>query len=97
MSVYMTVSLTVERYMSVCQPLLRHRQSWLSTPALVLPAIVLSFAVTSPNYILLNYRSQIINNSNNNTLTLETNETFSNQFVVDQYIEEVETPLITHL
>ena len=97
MSVYMTVSLTVERYMSVCQPLLRHRQSWLSTPALVLPAIILSFAITSPNYILFTYHSHSThsNINKNNTLILEeTNETFSTQFVVDDYLEEVEIQIL---
>ena len=57
MSVYITISLTLERYMSVCQPLttLRHRQDWLSTPALVIPAISLAILVTSPNYVLYSY------------------------------------------
>ena len=77
MSVYMTVSLTVERYMSVCKPLLRHRQSWLSTPALVLPPIILSFAITSPNYITI---------TKTNTLIEENNETLSDDYID---IEEV--------
>ena len=99
MSVYMTVSLTVERYMSVCQPLLRHRQSWLSTPALVIPAILLSFAITSPNYILFTYHSHSHHHHShhidNNTLILEEiNGTFTNQFVVDDYIEEVEMQIL---
>ena len=97
MSVYMTVSLTVERYMSVCQPLLRHRQSWLSTPALVIPAILLSFAITSPNYILFTYHSHNHHSHHidNNTLILEEiNGTFTNQFVVDDYIEEVEMQIL---
>ena len=102
MSVYMTVSLTVERYMSVCQPLLRHRQSWLSTPALVIPPLLLSLLLTSPNYILFTYHSH---SNTNNTFLLENNETLSNQFLVDDYIEEVEmeklllspsSSLITH-
>ena len=94
MSVYMTVSLTVERYMSVCQPLLRHRQSWLSTPALVIPAILLSFAITSPNYILFTYHSHDIDNNNNTLILEEINGTFTNQFVVDDYIEEVEMQIL---
>ena len=88
MSVYMTVSLTVERYMSVCRPLTRHRQSWLSTPALVLPPLILSALVTSPNYILFSYQT-----NTNTTLLLENNQTLSNQFVVDDYIDEVEMQL----
>ena len=85
MSVYMTVSLTVERYMSVCRPLPRHRQSWLSPPALVLPPLILSALITSPNYILFSYQT-----NTNTTLLRENNQTLSNQFVVDDYIDEVE-------
>ena len=76
LSVYMTVSLTVERYMSVCQPLLRHRQSWLSTPALVLPAIILSFAITSPNYIYISKTT-----TTTTTLEEENNETLSDDYI----------------
>jgi len=54
MSVYMTISLTVERYMSVVHPLytLRHR-SKLSTLYLSLPGVIFSILFTCPNYFLL--------------------------------------------
>ena len=89
LSVYMTVSLTVERYMSVCQPLLRHRQSWLSTPALVFPAIILSFAITSPNYIYIT----------KTTLEEENNETLSDDYIdilaeVKRYYDSFVTPFL---
>ena len=54
MSVYMTISLTVERYMSMVHPLLslRHRftRSWLYLAA---PGMVFSLLFTLPNYFAL--------------------------------------------
>ena len=52
MSVSVTVSLTVERYLSVVRPLwrVRHRAG----PAcLALPGLVLAVLLTSPNYLAL--------------------------------------------
>ena len=85
MSVYITISLTLERYMSVCQPLttLRHRQDWLSTPALVIPAISLAILVTSPNYVLYSYHQpQEIQEELNDTLIDQSED-------IDDFLKEV--------
>ena len=54
MSVYMTISLTVERYMSMVLPLvsLRHRFTR-SCLYLAAPGMVFSFIFTLPNYFAL--------------------------------------------
>ena len=54
MSVYMTISLTVERYMSMVHPLLslRHRFTR-SCLYLAVPGMVFSFIFTLPNYFAL--------------------------------------------
>ena len=54
MSVYMTISLTVERYMSMVHPLisLRHRFTH-SCLYLAAPGMVFSFIFTLPNYFAL--------------------------------------------
>lgn len=85
MSVYITISLTVERYMSVCQPLttLRHRQDWLSTPALVIPAISLAILITSPNYVLYSYHQpQDMQDEHNDTLLDQSED-------IDDFLKEV--------
>ena len=54
MSVYMTISLTVERYLSVVHPLLalRYRSSY-SFLFLAAPGMLFSIAFTLPNYFIL--------------------------------------------
>ena len=54
MSVYMTISLTVERYLSVVHPLLalRYRSSY-SFLFLAAPGMVFSRLFTLPNYFIL--------------------------------------------
>ena len=54
MSVYMTISLTVERYMSMVHPLvsLRHRFTR-SCLYLAAPGMIFSFIFTLPNYFAL--------------------------------------------
>jgi len=50
-SVYMTVSLTLERFFSVVHPLYQLRKRWLkSSVALSLPGIIFSILFTLPNY-----------------------------------------------
>ena len=92
MSVYMTISLTVERYMSVCQPLttIRHRQGWLSTPVLVTPALLLALAITSPNYVLYSYHN--IQHGHH-----DLNETSDQAEDVNKIIEEVGWNYCTNL
>ena len=54
MSIYMTISLTVERYMSVVHPLLSLRfRSSLSWLYLATPGMVFSLFFTLPNYFAL--------------------------------------------
>jgi len=53
-SVYLTISLTVERYFSVVKPFKYLRNRYLrSSFALALPGILFSFAFTLPNYFML--------------------------------------------
>ena len=54
MSVYMTISLTVERYLSVVHPLLalRYRSSY-SFLLLAAPGMLFSLLFTLPNYFIL--------------------------------------------
>ena len=54
MSVYMTISLTVERYMSVVHPLLSFRRhSIRSCLYLAAPGMIFSLLFTLPNYFTL--------------------------------------------
>ena len=54
MSVYMTISLTVERYMSVVHPLLSFRRhSICSCLYLAAPGMIFSLLFTLPNYFTL--------------------------------------------
>jgi len=53
-SVYLTISLTVERYFSVVKPFYQMRNKWLrSSVCLAIPGIVFSFLFTLPNYFML--------------------------------------------
>ncbi|XP_023320604.1 FMRFamide receptor-like [Eurytemora carolleeae] len=55
MSVYLTISLTLERYISVVHPLLRHRTNgtWKSCFYLSSPPLLFSILFTLPNYFIL--------------------------------------------
>ena len=54
MSVYMTISLTVERYMSMVHPFISLRNRFTrSCLYLAAPGIVFSFIFTLPNYFAL--------------------------------------------
>merc|ERR1711970_1685197 len=53
-SVYLTISLTVERYFSVVKPFFQMRNKWLrSSLSLAMPGIIFSFLFTLPNYFML--------------------------------------------
>ena len=53
-SVYMTISLTLERYFSVVHPLYQLSHGWLRSPALLsLPGIIFAVLFTLPNYFQL--------------------------------------------
>merc|ERR1712025_3026 len=53
-SVYLTISLTVERYFSVVKPFYQMRNRWLqSSLCLAIPGIIFSFFFTLPNYFML--------------------------------------------
>jgi hypothetical protein len=71
MSVYMTISLTVERYISVVHPLLsiRHRstRSWLFLAA---PGMVFSLLFTLPNYFILSTEPITIDRTNHQDLEI---------------------------
>ena len=56
MSVYMTISLTVERYMSVVYPLINVRHH--SCLYLAVPGMVFSILFTLPNYFMLNTKTR---------------------------------------
>ena len=54
MSVYMTISLTVERYISVVHPLLSFRHRFIrSSLYLAAPGMIFSLLFTLPNYFTL--------------------------------------------
>ena len=64
MSVYMTISLTVERYISVVHPLLsRRHQSIRSCLYLAAPGMIFSLLFTLPNYFAL-HTEPIMDNRN---------------------------------
>jgi len=53
-SVYLTISLTVERYFSVVKPFYQMRNRWLrSSMCLAFPGIIFSLLFTLPNYFML--------------------------------------------